>query len=71
MSADKNWRTIKYPAVLAWPRDILDKPDDGFWHKYFAMYHAENADEKPHEESTAFYVQNRSAMDEGSELFSP
>ena len=71
MSNDKNWKTIKYPAVLAWPKDIVDKPDDGLWHQYFAMYHAENADEKPHDGSTAFYVENRAQMDEGAELFSP
>ena len=71
MSADKNWRTIKYPALIKWPRDITEHPDDGLWHEYFARYHSENADGKPHTQSTEWYTSHRQEMDEGAELFSP
>lgn len=68
---DPNWKTTKYKAVMAWPKDILEHADDGLWAQYFRLYDAENADDKPHVGSHAFYRQNRKAMDDGAVLFAP
>ena len=68
---DIAWKTTKYPAIISWPKDIIESPEDGLWARYFKLFDAELADDKPHDTSLAFYRDNRDAMDEGAELFSP
>lgn len=31
IAQDKNWKTLRYPAIEHWPRDIIEHPDDGLW----------------------------------------
>lgn len=71
IEADPNWKTTKYKAIISWPKDILDKPDDGLWAHYFRLYDSENAEDKPHDGSRELYKKNRKAMDEGAVLFAP
>lgn len=71
IEADPNWKTTKYKAVLSWPKDIRDNPDNGLWAQYFKLFDAENAQDKPHDGSRAFYRKNRKAMDDGAVLFAP
>ncbi len=66
---DKSWRTIRYPAIIKWPTDIVKHPDDGLWHKYFELFDLENMKEEKHKESLAFYKSHRKEMDAGAELF--
>jgi len=68
---DVAWKTTKYPAVLKWPKDVAESPDDGLWARYFRMYDAELADDQTHEGSLAFYREHRAEMDEGAVLFAP
>ena len=68
---DVAWKTTKYPAIIKWPRDMTESPDDGLWAKYFRMYDAELAEDKTHEGSLGFYRRNREKMDEGAVLFAP
>ena len=42
---DIAWKTTKYPAIIKWPRDIVESPEDGMWARYFKMYDAELADD--------------------------
>ena len=67
----KNWKTIKFPAIERFPRDILEHPDDGLWAQYFRMYDAENLEERPHDDSLRFYRENQAQMDDGAQLFTP
>ena len=67
----KVWKVTKYKAIMEWPKDVLDKPDDGLWSKYFRLFDAENAEDRPHDGSRKFYLKNRKAMDEGAVLFAP
>ena len=71
IEADPNWKTTKYKAVLSWPTDIDERPDDGLWAQYFRMFDAENAEDRPHDLSREFYRNNRKAMDAGAVLFAP
>ena len=71
IEADTNWRTTKYPAIIRWPRDVVDNPDGGLWARYYRIFDRENAENKPHDESRQFYLDNRKQMDEGAELFAP
>ena len=66
---DKNWRTIKYPTVISWPTDWTEKGEKGLWGEYYHIQDGENADDKPHTESRAFYEAHRAEMDAGAELF--
>lgn len=42
---DIAWKTTKYPAIIKWPKDIEESPDDGLWARYFKMYDTELADD--------------------------
>lgn len=42
---DIAWKTTKYPAIIKWPKDMTDNPDDGLWARYFKMYDTELADD--------------------------
>ena len=66
---DKAWKTIRYPAIIHYPTDILRHPEDGLWHRYFEIFDDENQQDKKHIESLKFYRENRTKMDEGAELF--
>jgi hypothetical protein len=68
---DIAWKTTKYPAIISWPKDILNNPEDGLWARYFKMYDSELADDQTHEGSLTYYKNNRSEMDEGAVLFAP
>ena len=68
---DIAWKTTKYPAIIKWPKDIVDNLDDGMWARYFKMYDAELADDQTHEGSLDYYKTNRELMDEGAVLFAP
>lgn len=65
------WKTTKYPAVIHWPKDIVESPEDGLWAQYFKKFDAELAEDSPHDGSLEFYRQNRASMDAGAVLFSP
>lgn len=65
------WKTTKYPAVIHWPKDIVESPEDGLWAQYFKKFDAELAEDSPHDASLEFYKQNRASMDVGAVLFSP
>lgn len=71
IAADVNWKTTKFPAILSWPKDILDKGDKGLWAQYFRLYDEENVSDAPHAGSLAFYKQHRAEMDDGAEVFNP
>lgn len=66
-----SWRTLRFPAVIAWPTDWKAHREDGLWAQYFRKYDSETADKQPHTGSRKFYVDHRSEMDEGHELFQP
>lgn len=42
---DIAWKTTKYPAIIKWPKDIVENPDDGLWAHYFKLYDTELADD--------------------------
>lgn len=42
---DIAWKTTKYPAIIQWPKDMVESPDDGLWARYFKMYDTELADD--------------------------
>ena len=68
---DINWKTTRFPAIIRFPRDIIEKKDDGLWGEYFRIYDSENADDEPHKRSLKFYRDHRSEMDNGAELLNP
>ena len=68
---DPNWKTTKYKAIMEWPKDIIEHPDDGLWAQYFRLFDSENAEDKPHDGSREFYRKHRKAMDAGTVLFAP
>jgi hypothetical protein len=68
---DIAWKTTKYPAIINWPKDLDNHPDDGLWAEYFRMFDSELAEDSPHTKSLEFYKKNREKMDEGAQLFSP
>jgi len=69
ISNDISWKTIRYPAIIKYPTDIIKHPDDGLWFKYFKMYDEENADDVPHTKSLQFYRDNFNEMNEGAVTF--
>lgn len=66
---DPAWRTIRYPAVIAWPTDAVERPEDGLWRQYFDIYDDENAKDERHARSLAFYRAHRREMDAGAKVF--
>ena len=68
---DKAWKTTKYPAIIKFPKDILEHPNDGYWKKYFDIYDEENAKDATHEKSLKFYIRHRTRMDKGAEVLNP
>ena len=66
---DKAWKTIRYPAIIRYPSDILKHPEDGLWHRYFEIFDDENQSDRKHSESLKFYKANKAKMDEGAEIF--
>lgn len=42
---DINWKTTKYKAIIQFPDDIIESPDDGLWMQYFKMYDGESMDD--------------------------
>lgn len=64
-----NWRTIKYKAIMKYPDDIENNPDNGLWHEYFTIYDSETIAEKPHDESLEFYKKHFDEMNKGAEVF--
>ena len=63
---DPAWKTTKFPAVIAWPREL-----NGLWQEYFKIFDAENASDRDHKGSLKFYRDNKKQMDEGAVLFAP
>ena len=68
---DISWKTTKYPAIIKWPNDMTQHPDDGMWAHYFKIYDGELAEDITHDKSLQFYKDNKEKMDEGAELFAP
>ncbi len=66
---DTAWKTIRYPAIIRYPNDILRHPEDGLWARYFSIFDGENERDERHTESLRFYRANRAKMDAGAELF--
>ena len=71
LEKDVNWKTTKYPAIISWPKDIVEHGDEGLWGMYFKIFDKENLTDIPHTESLEFYKKNKDAMDEGASVFSP
>lgn len=71
IAADTSWKTTIWPAIVKWPRDIVENGDKGLWGKYFRMYDSENVDDSTHEKSLQFYIDHQEKMDEGAEVFNP
>ena len=71
LEKDVNWKTTKYPAIINWPKDIVEHGDEGLWGMYFKIFDKENLTDIPHTESLEFYKKNKDAMDEGASVFSP
>ena len=68
---DGNWKVTKYPAIINFPKDIEENPDNGLWAQYFRIYDAENAADGSHEKSLDFYRANRAKMDDGAQVLNP
>lgn len=68
---DKNWKVTVWPAIIEWPKDMVDKPDSGMWHRYFQMYDAENSKDGNHEKSLKFYEKHQKSMDKGARVMNP
>ena len=66
---DKAWKTIRYPAIIHYPNDILKHPENGLWHRYFEIFDDENQQDRKHTESLRFYRSHKKEMDEGAEIF--
>ena len=49
IKADVSWKTTTWPAIIKYPNDM------SLWQQYFKMFDSENVDDKPHEDSLAFY----------------
>lgn len=62
---DNNWRTTVYPAIMSMPTNMK------LWDEYFRMWDTENVAGVSHEESLAFYDQNKAEMDDGVQVFNP
>lgn len=71
IASDVNWKTTKFPSIIAWPKDIVEKGDKGLWGQYFKIYDKENVADLDHSESLNFYKDNREEMDADSEVFNP
>ena len=56
ISNDSTWKTTIWPAIVKWPKDIVDNGDKGLWGKYFRMFDAENVDDMSHDKSLQFYI---------------
>lgn len=56
---DIAWKTTKYPAIINWPKDLDNHPDDGMWAQYFKIFDGELAEDIPHTKSLNFYKENR------------
>lgn len=63
----KIWKTIKYKAILQYPKDIIEH--GGLWDRYFELYDSEVVNDKPHTESLEYYRNNFEAMNAGCKLF--
>ena len=68
---DRNWKVTKYPAIIKFPTDIEENPDNGLWTEYFRIYDEENAKDGSHERSLKFYRRHRKKMDRGSQVLNP
>lgn len=68
---DTSWKTTIWPAIIKWPKDIVENGDKGLWGQYFRMFDAENVDDQSHDKSLQFYIDHREQMDEGHEVFNP
>ena len=71
ISQDKSWKTTRYPAIIKWPLDWINNPNDGFWKKYFDLYDQENALDLDHKKSLKFYKRHQRKMDKGAEVINP
>ena len=48
---DVSWKTIKFKAMMSWPKDIEENGDSGLWGRYFQIYDTENMTDRDHSES--------------------
>jgi hypothetical protein len=55
IASDTNWKTTKFPSIIKWPNDIIEKGDKGLWGQYFKIYDKENIADLNHDESLNFY----------------
>ena len=65
---DPAWKTTKFKAFISWPVEWERHGMDGLWGEYVRIYRREVnlGSAVPSAKATAFYLQNRSAMDEGA-----
>lgn len=71
LSKDKAWKTTKFPAIITWPKDYKDDPDNGLWAQYFKIYDEENACDLNHEKSLRFYKRHQKKMDKDVVVLNP
>jgi len=67
---DPSWKTVKFKAMMKWPKDIEENGDSGLWGRYFQIYDTENMTDRDHSESLQFYRDNFDKMNEGAQTFS-
>ena len=71
IESNKNWITLKYPAIIHQPKDVIEHPTDGLWTTYRKMYEAELTQGIGHDESLKYHRQHYKEMLEGCELLAP
>lgn len=65
-SLHPEWRLVSFPLVNAWPKA------EGLWTRYDELWRAAKREGDPtFSAATAFYEENRAAMDEGADILDP
>ena len=71
IEANKNWITLKYPAIIHQPKDVIENPNNGLWATYRKMYETELTQGISHDESLKYHRTHYKEMLDGCELLAP
>lgn len=71
IESNKNWITLKYPAIIHQPKDVIEHPNDGLWATYRKIYESELTQGINHDESLKYHRTHYKEMLEGCELLAP
>ncbi len=63
---DPNWVTVCFPAIIN-----FGNIESALWKQYWDLYDTESIEDKPHEESDAFYIDHQQDLEGGFELYNP